>query len=89
MSSTLSRRDFTELAGLFLASFLVDSGSLSVRGAMKKVLNPFRLDAVDLCPFMKHGIDHIYTGAIDRRYFCHPFGRFNLTDPPTCAIHLP
>ena len=50
-------------------------------------LNPWRLQAVDLRRFMRLGVEHIYSGCVDRRRGCLPFVRFNLTSPPTWANH--
>jgi len=50
-------------------------------------LNPWRLEPVDLRRFIRLGIEHIYTGALDPKRGYLPFVRFNLTDPPTWARH--
>ncbi len=55
-------------------------------GARRR-LNPWRLEAVDLRRFMQLGVEHIYSGCVDRRRGCLPFVRFNLTNPPTWANH--
>ncbi len=56
-------------------------------GCDRRVLNPWRLEPVDLRRFIKLGVQHIYEGAIDRRRGCLPFVRFNLTEPPTWCNH--
>ncbi|MBN1345692.1 MAG: glycoside hydrolase family 127 protein [Phycisphaerae bacterium] len=53
----------------------------------RRVLNPWRLEPVDLRRFIRLGAEHIYQGAIDRRRGCLPFVRFKITDPPAHCNH--
>lgn len=53
----------------------------------KVVLNPWRLQAVDLRRFMRLGVEHIGQGAVDRRRGCLPLVRFYLTEKPARAAH--
>jgi hypothetical protein len=51
------------------------------------VLNPWRLEPVDLRRFIRLGVEHIYAGAVNPRRGYLPFVRFNLTEPPAWARH--
>jgi len=89
MTGKCSRRQFITTCSGFAPVWLL--AVRSVRSEEQQnvpVLNPLRRTESDLRPFMRLGIEHIYNGAVDRRFNCMPFVRFNLTDPPTWARHI-
>lgn len=88
MNEKTSRRTFAKTLGCVVVSSLAVPVTFTEGEAGKHVLNPLRYRDVDLRTFMTYGVEHIYHGAIDRRYNCLPFVRFNLTDPPTWAKHI-
>ena len=89
MPDSITRRAFNLSAGIVASSLFLGRIRQSGAASIPFILNPERQEHSDLRKFMTHGIGHIYNGAIDRRYNCMPFVRFNLNDSAPNAIHIP
>ena len=88
MPKNITRRNFNRNVGLFTSLLMTSSGKAFGESKSLSIINPLRKKPFDLKTFMRYGVEHIYNGAIDKRYNYMPFVRFYLTDNPTNAVHI-